>query len=386
MTPGLFLLTALLAAAEPAPAPAAALERLELGSGDVLEGRAAEFRDGVLVFRTASGEQRVAPAEVARLVRWPARPVGRTADGLVTAGGDVLEGQVLDLDKGRVHLDSPRYGALELDAKQIRAFFFGRELAEAAAAARGQGAAELVLLSGSRTPAELRWIQGDKLGFQSPLGALDVKRKDLSWVFLPAKPPEKAGAGQLRLRLSAGETLTGKLLDLSGGRVRLAWNGRELQVPWDQVRALESPDEHMVYLSALQPAAAKYEAAVGPVRPLAADQSAALAPLCLAGTVYERGLGMRARTEVGYRLDGKWKRFRALAGLDSEAARASRGAVFKVIGDGKALFEKQVAPGDPPAAVDLDIGGVKDLVLVLEPGPGFEVGDYGDWADARLLR
>jgi hypothetical protein len=142
----------------------------------------------------------------------------------------------------------------------------------------------------------------------------------------------------------------------------------------------------MVYLSALSPAATKTEAAVGPARPPAADRSAALSPLCLAGTTYERGLGMRARTEVGYRLDGKWQRFRALVGLDSQAARASRGVVFKVLGDGKALFEKQVLPGDLPVPVDLEVGGVKELVLVLEPGPGLEVGDYGDWADARLLR
>ena len=377
------LLCALAAAAEPAPEFP---ERLELASGAVLDGRVAEIRDGALVFKTAAGERRAGPAEIARLERWAASPVQRAADGLATAAGDVLEGQVLDLDKGKLRLDSPRFGTLDLDARQVRAFFFARPLAEAAAQTRNAAAAELVLLSGSRTPAELRWIQGDKLGFQSPLGALDVKKRDLAWVFLPGRPPEKPEAGRLRLRLSAGEVLTGKLLELSGGKLRLAWNGRELEVPWDQVRAVESPDECMVYLSALKPVAEKSEAAVGPARPLALDRSAALSPLRLAGTTYEHGLGMRARTEVGYRLDGHWKRFRARCGLDSEAARGSRGAVFKVFGDGKPIFDKQVLPGDLPVPVDLDLSGVRELVLVLEPGPGLEVGDYGNWADARLLR
>jgi hypothetical protein len=395
MIPAAAILLATLAAAEPAPPEKVpgtffGAERLELASGETLDGRAAEFRDDALVFRTAAGERRVRPAELARLERWPAAPVRREADGLVTAAGDVLELQVLDLDKLRLGLDSPRFGELELDLAAAGLLFFGRSLAEAAARARaGAGTAaggELELVSGSRTPAELRWVQGDKLGFQSPLGALDVSRKDLAWVALAGKPPEKPEAGRLRLRLSAGEVLTGKLLGLSAGRARLAWNGRELEVPWDQVRALESPGERMLYLSDLRPAAEKAEAALGPVRPLAADRCAAPGPLRLAGIAYERGLGMRARAEAAWRLEGRWKRFRALCGLDAEAARASRGVVFKVFGDGKPLFEKQLLPGEAPVPVDLEVGGVKELVLALEPGPGLEVGDYGDWADARLLR
>jgi alpha-galactosidase len=213
-----------------------------------------------------------------------------------------------------------------------------------------------------------------------------VKRKDLAWVFLPNGPPEKPPVGLCRLQLSAGERLTGKPLALADGKLRLAWNGRELEVPWDLVRAVESPGERMLYLSELKPSAEKNEAAIGPTRALGVDRAADGRPLRLAARAYERGLGMRASAEAAYRLDGRWKHFRALAGLDQEAARASRGAVFQIIGDGKKLFEKKLLPGEAPAPVDVDIGGVKELRLVLEAGPGLEIGDYGDWADARLLR
>jgi hypothetical protein len=400
MIPAAALLLVALAAAEPAaaePTPAdppekvpgtfSGAERLELASGETVEGRLTEVRDGALVFRTGAGERLFKLAELARLERWPAAAARRETDGLVTAAGDVLELQVLDLDKGRFHLDSPRFGELTLEAGGCRLLFFDRGLAEAAERARAAGGDELELATGSRTPAELRWVQADKLGFQSPLGALDVKKKDLAWVRLAGRPPEKPEAGRCRLRLSSGEALVGRPLALAGGRLRLAWLGRELEVPWDLVRAIESPGERLAYLSELEPSAQKTAAALGPVRPMAADRSAAGAPLVLGGRSFERGLGMRARTEAAWRLEGKWKRFRALAGLDAEAAaRGSRGAVFKVLADGRKLFEKQLLADGAPAAVDLDVSGVKELVLALEPGPGFEVGDYGDWADARLLR
>lgn len=384
MSPAADLLLTILLMAAPADPPPA--ERLELASGETLEGQVAEFRDGALVFKAGADERRVRPGDLARLERWPARPARRPADGLATVAGDVLEGHFADLEKGRLRLESPRFGTLELDLKAVRAIFFGRALPEAAAGLRAEPAAEVVLVSGSRTPAELRWVQGDKLGLQSPLGALDVKRKDLAWIFLPNAPPEKPPAGLCRLLLSAGERLTGKPLALADGRLRLAWNGRELEVPWDLVRAIESPGEKMLYLSELKPAAEKSEAAVGPIRPPAADRAADGGALRLAGRSYERGLGMRATSEAAYRLDGRWKRFRALAGLDEEAARASRGAIFRVTGDGRKLFEKKLLPGEAPAPVDVEVGGVRELTLALEAGPGFEVGDYGDWADARLLR
>jgi len=32
------------------------------------------------------------------------------------------------------------------------------------------------------------------------------------------------------------------------------------------------------------------------------------------------------------------------------------------------------------------VTGARELVLSLEAGPGLDIGDHGDWADARLLR
>src|SRR5262249_55298607 len=60
-------------------------------------------------------------------------------------------------------------------------------------------------------------------------------------------------------------------------------------------------------------------------------------------------------------------------------------ATFDVIGDGKTLWSSGVMRGgDPAKQVDLDVTGIKALLLVVgDAGDGFEY-DHADWADARF--
>ena len=57
-----------------------------------------------------------------------------------------------------------------------------------------------------------------------------------------------------------------------------------------------------------------------------------------------------------------------------------------MLGDGRKLIEKTITDTNASEEIDLGVQGVMTLTLVLKPGPGFEIGDYGNWADARLLR
>jgi hypothetical protein len=361
-------------------------EQLELASGERLTGRVTSARDGKLVFTTSAGERLVGAGELARLVRLPSSDCSRRADGIVLVSGDVLEGQALALSKRGLKLDSPRFGVLELSPDRVRALFFAQKLSGASGRARGAGDDGVLMVTGSRTPASLRWLDEERLGLASPLGALDVNKADVAWVLRKAVAAGKPPAGSVRVLLCGGESLTGVPASLAGGKLSLEWEGRKLAVSWDLVRSLESPGAHMRYISDLPPLAGKSSAAVGPPRPPGRDRSAAGGALVVGGRSWPRGVGMRASSRVSYRLDAKWKRFRALAGLDSRAAAASRGALFRVLGDGRELFARKLAPGEKPAEVDVAVAGVRQLSLVLEPGPGLEIGDYGNWVDARLLR
>ncbi len=108
-------------------------------------------------------------------------------------------------------------------------------------------------------------------------------------------------------------------------------------------------------------------------------------PLALAGTVYDKGLGMHAAGEVVIELDGGYRRFTAEAGIDDEVG-AKGSVAFEVLGDGRSLLTTGVLHGSDPAfSVDVDVTGVRQLTLrVLDGGDGVD-SDHADWADARLV-
>jgi NPCBM/NEW2 domain len=388
LTTSLLVLALVTGAARPESArkPVAELEQLELISGERLAGRTTALKLGKLSFESGGKNRHTAISAVVRLVRARGVATTRKTDGVVLLSGDVVEGDALQLLKGRLKLDSARFGKLDIPAKDVRALFFGQNIGEVRGKLPSGTDAEVVMLTGSRTPAEIRWLDSVKIGLASPLGALDVKKADVAWVFGKQVKPQAAIKGSLRVVLTTGEVLTGRKLELVGGRLKMLWAGHRVKVSWALVKRIESAGGAMVYLGELKPSGRKSEAAVGPVRMPRVNRCANGDPLRLDGKARELGIGMRARSELSYKLDGKWKRFRALIGLDTVAARASRGAIFVVRVDGKKVFEKKVAPGQKSVEIDVVLKGARTLQLVLEAGDGFEIGDYGNWVDARLLR
>ena len=114
------------------------------------------------------------------------------------------------------------------------------------------------------------------------------------------------------------------------------------------------------------------------------DKSVRGQPLSIAGQKFEHGLGTHAPMTLYVRVNGAI-RFQSMVGIDDSSGSTTEGGVsFKLSGDGKALFDSPVLkPGDKPLPVDVDLKGVKILLLTVS-----DVGDLGfdhaDWADARF--
>jgi alpha-galactosidase len=116
------------------------------------------------------------------------------------------------------------------------------------------------------------------------------------------------------------------------------------------------------------------------------DSSVTGHSLSIAGVVFPRGVGTHAPSSLWIDLKGKADRFQSYIGLD-DSSKNGRGSVeFKVLGDGKKLFESNVMHlNDIPVFVDLNIKGVKKLVLFVgDAGDGIGY-DHADWAEARFL-
>ncbi|MCC6142896.1 MAG: NPCBM/NEW2 domain-containing protein [Candidatus Hydrogenedentes bacterium] len=108
-------------------------------------------------------------------------------------------------------------------------------------------------------------------------------------------------------------------------------------------------------------------------------------PLTLGGTVYERGVGTHARCAIHVALDGKAKRFQAVAGLDDNAG--GNGSIrFRAYSADKLLLETPVmGQGAEPATIDLDLSGLTELTLIVDDaGDGVNY-DHASWGDARFI-
>ena len=107
-------------------------------------------------------------------------------------------------------------------------------------------------------------------------------------------------------------------------------------------------------------------------------------PLSLRGKRYERGIGTHSPGVFAIELAGGTRRFTAAIGIDDETNGGGT-AEFKIVGDGKVLWESGVVRGrDPVRPVDVDLTGVRRLELVVTvAGDGYGH-DHTDWADAKF--
>lgn len=105
-------------------------------------------------------------------------------------------------------------------------------------------------------------------------------------------------------------------------------------------------------------------------------------PLTIGGKRFERGVGTHAESRLWVQLDGGAGRYHAWVGVDDSAGQSGT-VVFKIKGDGRALFDSgPMRCGDPAKEIDINLAGVTNLVLLVADGGDGTTSDHGNWADA----
>jgi len=142
-----------------------------------------------------------------------------------------------------------------------------------------------------------------------------------------------------------------------------------------------------VYMSDLEPESVELEPFLDVVWKPGFDRNAAGTSLAIDGRTYRKGIGMHARTKMAFALDGRYSRLYATIGID-DAAGALGSVVFRVLADGRPLFQSDpVGGGDPARSLALDVAGARRLTLVADFGGSVVAsGNLADWAEARLVK
>jgi len=108
-------------------------------------------------------------------------------------------------------------------------------------------------------------------------------------------------------------------------------------------------------------------------------------PLRIGGQSFSTGIGAHARGRIAIDLKKSAQRFTAMVGVDDEQRNSPALVEFRVIGDGKLLWESGIMKGgDPAKAVSVDLTGVSHLILSLGNGGDDNRGNHGDWASAEI--
>ncbi len=135
-----------------------------------------------------------------------------------------------------------------------------------------------------------------------------------------------------------------------------------------------------VYLDALD--LSQVESAPGLTR---ANRSFDNKPLTIQGVVFPHGIGTHANGDIRLALDGQAVRFTAKVGVDDEAEKSYASAIFRVIGDGKTLWQSPVLHRNTkPLEVDVSLAGIKNLALTCDDGSSYTTSDHVDWVEATI--
>jgi alpha-galactosidase len=108
--------------------------------------------------------------------------------------------------------------------------------------------------------------------------------------------------------------------------------------------------------------------------------------LTIGGKQFARGFGTHAEGTLRVNLAGGSQKFSASVGVDDEVnGNAASSVEFIVNGDGKVLWKSGVMKaGDAARDCEVDLAGVKSLVLEAgDAGDGMNY-DHADWADAKF--
>lgn len=207
--------------------------------------------------------------------------------------------------------------------------------------------------------------------------------------------------GRSGLRASAAN------IELNGPLVKITTTaGAKLVWPIDDVELADFSAGKLMYLSDIEPASQRWTPLVGlPAGvTLAAeygqprrDRSAYGGPLTLAAKdgdstaavgatrSFNKGLALRSRTEIVYRVPAGFRRFIATAGIDP-ATSASGNVRLAIYGDDRPLLETDIAGNEPPRPIELEIANVKRLKIVVDFGQNLDTGDWLNLCDARIVK
>lgn len=126
------------------------------------------------------------------------------------------------------------------------------------------------------------------------------------------------------------------------------------------------------------------QSAFGGPMAVAYDPTSRTAPT-VTPTSFGKGLALRSRTEIAFRLPSGYRNFMATVGIEP-ATRGTGSVQLAVFGDDRLLHDGEITGQQPPLDLNLDVTRVKRLKIIVDFGKNLDSGDWLNLCDARLVK
>ncbi|MDP6930340.1 MAG: NPCBM/NEW2 domain-containing protein [Planctomycetota bacterium] len=199
-------------------------------------------------------------------------------------------------------------------------------------------------------------------------------------------PPKRQPNPKVRFEMAGGVTVEGQLLALDGSScaLRLA-EGSVFKAPRSELVAMQVFSDRLVWLPDMNPRI-EQTPALDRIWPPLVDRGPGSQPIRLGGESYSRGYVIVPKSRLDHDLGGRFDIFEAVIGMEEGAGEKAH-AVFRVIADGKTLFESDpFTRTTEPKPIRIDVSGVRSLVLEADFGANFDLGDLCVFASPRVLK
>jgi hypothetical protein len=324
-------------------------------------------RDGGFAIDVGSGAVRTVPVDdVLYALAGGRLQRARGPEEIRLRSGEVLPGRAERLQSRELEVASALFGPVKIGQSLLAEIAFAPESAAEAEVRAGW----LYRKAGEPTPGTVLWMDEARLGMESPLGVLTLKRDGLSRYVFSATPLDpSAGRGSHEISLGDGNVIRG---DLSVGaeRVRILhprFGTRD--VPPSALVALVRSDPRLLDLAVTQPHSVEMVALLGGA-PRRGGLRALRSPADSASTAptFVKGLRVEAGTEVRFALgagSGQLRKLRALLA----PAEGSRGDCRVKIRVGVSeCLERDLRKDTEPEWLELELPWEGDLTIRVDHG------------------
>jgi len=322
--------------------------------------------------------------------------LGVSGSQVLLANGDRIRATAHHATQEVLRVNSELLGDLEIPLERVRAVVLsappepaGREKLLNGLLSNQRKQDVIILANGDELKGSFLGLDDNTIRLDGPQGGVEINRNGVRAVALSSDLISFPMPKELYAKILLADGSELALLDgrLDGPNFRgQASIDREITVPLEQLVGIEFRNGRLTYLSDLDHSEYRHTPYLGVRYPFERDRTVTGNVLSLRGQIFRKGLGMHSRSELTYRLNGQYRRFEAVVGIDDETA-GHGSVVFRVLRDGQPAWESQPVTGQAaPQRVQLDVAGARQMTLVVDFGALGDVQDHADWAEARLIR